>query len=540
MKEIANNLLMSLFIWSFFACSSEDDITEDWIADNIVEPSDPGTPGSLDFSDYLAVGNSLTAGFADGALYREAQENNIANLLAGQFAQVDANVVFNQPDINSENGFHTSLNPSESGQIIGRTILDLSLLSPIPTDGEAIGAYSGDLSQLNNFGVPGLTLSDLEASGYGAPDTGNPFFTRIASDPATSSVLGDALAVDRSFFSFWLGSNDYLGYAVSGGQGDEPLTTYSASEFGADLGSALTQLTSDGTPGIVLDLPPTITLPFFQAISWDAIELDQATAETLDTNFEEVNLAIQATAIAGYTGDVNERLISYSAGANPILVHDEELDDLGSFFEALESADLISSEQRASLVPYEQSRPLVDGELVLLSASALLNTEADGDTTILDTPIGIVIPLGFSFTEASNGDQYFLNTAEQSAIVTARATYNGVISATVDGLSSAGADVALVSVQSTFVDALGLDEATAIALALPTESADGVSGIEIDGITLTPDFSPNGILSTDGIHPNPRGHGIITNLIIEVINERWEASVPTIDVLSLKGISFQP
>ncbi|MEM0940143.1 MAG: hypothetical protein AAF600_11640 [Bacteroidota bacterium] len=540
MKRIVNNLLMSLFIWSFFVCSSEDDIIDDWIADNTIEPPDSGTPGSLDFSDYLAVGNSFTAGFADGALYNEAQENNFANLLAGRFAQVDVNVVFNQPDINSENGFHTSLNPSGSDQIIGRTILDLSLLSPVPTDGEVIGAYSGDISQLNNFGVPGLTLSDLETPGYGFPEIGNAFFTRMAADPATSNVLGDALAVDRSFFSFWLGYNDYLAYAASGGQGDEPLTTYSTMEFGTDLGSALTQLTSDDTPGVVLDLPPAITLPFFQAVSWDAIELDQATAETLNAGLAGVNSAIQATAIAGYPGDVNERRISYSAGANPILVHDEELDDLGPFFEALESAGQISSEERASLLPYEQSRPLVDGELVLLSAGALINTEADGDTTVLDTPIGIVIPLGFSFTEASNGDQYFLNAAEQSAIVTARATYNGVINATVSDLNGAGVDLALVSVQPTFVDVLGLDEATAAALALPTASADGISGIEIDGIILTPDFSPNGIFSTDGIHPNPRGHGIITNLIIEVINERWGASVSTIDVLSLKGISFQP
>ena len=32
--------------------------------------------GSVDFSKYVAIGNSLTAGYADGALYTSGQENS--------------------------------------------------------------------------------------------------------------------------------------------------------------------------------------------------------------------------------------------------------------------------------------------------------------------------------------------------------------------------------------------------------------------------------------------------------------------------------
>ncbi|WP_370086574.1 hypothetical protein [Ekhidna sp.] len=540
MKKIFNKLSIIFFATLVFACSSEDELIEDWIAVNEVESPTPGTSGDLDLSSYVAIGNSLSAGYADGALYNQGQENSFPNLLAGQFAMVGGGD-FNQPDINSENGFNSTFSDVGSGVIAGRTVLDLSLQAPVPTSGELIAAYSGDKTTLGNFGVPGLKLADLETAGYGFPDVGNPYFTRFAVDPNTSSVLGDALAVDRTFFTLWLGANDYLGYALAGGQGTEPLTAYSSTDFATDLGSALTQLTANGSEGVVIDLPPVVTLPFFQAVTWDAIELDAATASQLNDGLAAVNTALQGTLSAGYSDsdDITRRLISYSEGDNPILVHDEELVDLEPYFDNLEAGMAITAQERAALVPYEQSRPLVAGELVLLSAGAVLGTEADGDDSVEDTPIGVVIPLGFSFTEAANGDQYFLNAAEQAAIVTARATYNGAISATVASLNDAGADIALVTVQPLFVDMLGLDAATAAALALPTGSADGVKGIEVDGVTLTPDFAPNGVFSTDGVHPNPRGHAIVANEIIATINARWNASIPTISVLEKLGVTFQ-
>ncbi|MGD2172341.1 MAG: G-D-S-L family lipolytic protein, partial [Gammaproteobacteria bacterium] len=40
------------------------------ISDSLDEDADPGT---ADFSTFVAVGDSLTAGYKDGALYREGQ-----------------------------------------------------------------------------------------------------------------------------------------------------------------------------------------------------------------------------------------------------------------------------------------------------------------------------------------------------------------------------------------------------------------------------------------------------------------------------------
>ena len=146
---------------------------------------------------------------------------------------------FNQPDINAVNGYNSTFSNPGAGVIAGKTILDVSIPGPVPTfPGDLITAYSGNKSALNNFGVPGAKTADLLMPGYGFPDLGNPYFTRFATDPSTTSILTDALATNPTFYTLWIGSNDVLGYALSGGttrdidgnviDANDPLVTYSA------------------------------------------------------------------------------------------------------------------------------------------------------------------------------------------------------------------------------------------------------------------------------------------------------------------------
>src|SRR5690606_39844074 len=66
-----------------------------------------GTPdaGDADFSKMVAVGNSLTAGFMDGALYNRGQQNSYVSILAEQMKSAGGGE-FHIPEINSENGFY--------------------------------------------------------------------------------------------------------------------------------------------------------------------------------------------------------------------------------------------------------------------------------------------------------------------------------------------------------------------------------------------------------------------------------------------------
>ena len=139
------------------------------------------------------------------------------------------------------------------------------------------------------------------------------------------------------------------------------------------------------------------------------------------------------------------------------------------------------------------------------------------------------------------------------------ATYNATIAGVVAGINAqANGSITLVDVQPAFADAFGLSPALANALFDPSngtnpalaafaaaaqERADGTDadpnpglGINIEGHNLQPDFRPNGIFSTDGIHPNPRGHAIIANLIIEALNNQKGADIPMVNVTALRGI----
>ena len=60
-------LLASL---AFVACNNDDEVT----IDSNSSDGKPLTAGSANFSKYVALGNSLTSGFSDGALFKKGQE----------------------------------------------------------------------------------------------------------------------------------------------------------------------------------------------------------------------------------------------------------------------------------------------------------------------------------------------------------------------------------------------------------------------------------------------------------------------------------
>jgi lysophospholipase L1-like esterase len=130
-------------------------------------------------------------------------------------------------------------------------------------------------------------------------------------------------------------------------------------------------------------------------------------------------------------------------------------------------------------------------------------------------------------TSIPAGDKYILLLSEQVTVGTLVAQYNAGIASAVANLQAMTADVAMVDIYSIVADAAGLD---------------GTTGIVVDGVTLSPDFAPNGIYSSDGVHFNPRGNALIANKIIAAMNARWGAGgtdIPEIDVLAQRGVIFQ-
>lgn len=547
MKKI-NKYLLAIISLAFVltACDEEEKLIKQLEEENPIPGPVTGDPGQLDFTRFVSIGNSLTAGLQDGALYDDGQEKSFPALLAQQFmTQGVGGGTFNQPDINSVNGYS---GPGPDGQPgtgddYGRLELSLSQLIPLPTQGELFGLYPGNKAELRNFGVPGMRSVDIADPAFAS----NGYYARFATAPGTSTVLGDALAVNPTFFTYWLGNNDILGYAAGGGADDSAITPI------GDVTTALTQgmgaLVAAGAQGVALTVPLIVTIPYFRAVPFNAIPLDEATATQLNAAFAGFNQVLDVLVAQSLISqeDADARRVSYQAGSNPILMADEYLTDLGPFFDALAGLGAITPEQRAGLEPYRQSRPATSDDLPTLASAAVLGTTVGGNPLAV---IGVSLPAE---------DRLILSAREVQIVVAQRALINATIAGVVAGINQqAGAEViSLVDVQPAMADLAGLDPQTAAALVDPSlipgspfppipalremannaaARADGSLGIMIQGVNLAPDFSPNGVYSVDGIHPNPRGAGLFGNEIIGVINARRGASIPSIDVLALRGI----
>jgi len=521
MKNLKNYLFALLTLVFITACDEDEKLIQEQLDQNPLPPPQTGDAGELDLSKYVSIGNSIAAGYQDRALYTNAQVNAFPTYLATQM-QISGigGGEFNQPDINSANGYSSPGGPTG---ILGRYELSLSLLRPVPTAGEIPTAYSGDKAALNNFAVPGMKLVDASNPGLAT----NPLYARFASAPGTSTVLGDALAANPSFFTFELGANDVLGYATNGGLDEADITD--PATFQASLTNTLGTLIASGAEGIVVHVPMIITAPFFRAVPYNAVPVtSQALADQLNGAFAGLNQVLDGLAANQLISpeEAALRKVTYALGANPILINDDALEDLGPKFDLLG----LPPATRAALQPFVQSRPANASDLVLLTAATEIGREIiPGNPTILS---GISYPIG---------DGFILTQVEWTNVVTARATYNGIIAGVVAGLNAnAGATVlAQYDVNVLMTDLSGLSPAQAAQLghtAAAIAAADGVLGIIESGVSLAPDFSPNGVFSTDGIHPNPRGHGLFANGMIDVMNNIFAASIPHMNVLALRGI----
>lgn len=527
-----NNYTTRVFALSLgilgFACEGvEDELVQEAIDRNTTTTT--YTAGEADFATYAALGGAYTAGFMDAALYDEGQMSAYPALLGQQLVAAGLTISFSQPDIDAPNGFNIAISGNDpANPEFGRFILDISIPGPVPVSpGNAITPFAGNKAELNNFGVPGATLASLLSPALAS----NPFYARFATSPGSSTVVGDALAVEPTFFTLWSGSDEVLRYAQRGGVDTSPLELNPQAAFTAAYANVVGQLVQSGAKGVVINLPPALLTPFFRAIPWNPIPLSEEQAQALNGGFAGYNAALDAiVANLGHdAADAARRKITYSSAApNPILILDETLESLAPKFDMLQQAGAITAAQRQALQPFVQARPATATDLVPLSTRPSLgqdlNPAAPG-TALL----GISVPMG---------DQYILIPQEQAEVVTAEATYNAIIA----GIADATPGVEMFDIQPLFADLAGLTAAQAAMLALTPaaqEAADGALGIVYEGVRIAPDFSPSGLFSTDGIHPNPRGHAIITNELIEFINSAYGSNIPSLNTTIYRTVLFQ-
>lgn len=232
-------------------------------------------PGTADFSRYISVGNSITSGFADGGLYLAGQQVSFPTLLAGQL-KLAGGGTFTSPLFSADqaNGSGyvklTGYNPNGTPIIDSvKTNLAIRSVTTIPGIGALIlyTKYSGDL---NNYGVPGIKLSDVTNPLYG---NFNGFYERLLPGNAgtnTTPYLDFVTAKPFTFFTCWLGNNDALGYAKSSGTSAMDVLT-DKTTFATLYNTAVNALTKTNAKGVVATIPDVTVLPFFHYITVPAL-----------------------------------------------------------------------------------------------------------------------------------------------------------------------------------------------------------------------------------------------------------------------------
>jgi len=484
--------------------------------ENPVNEAGAYTSGEANFSNYVAIGNSMTAGYADGALYITGQQNSFPNILAQQFSIVGGGE-FKQP-LMADNAGGLLLNGNQITS--NRRVLAFNaqgVPSPAVYGGTATTEITDHLSgPFNNMGAPGAKSYHLLAPGYGnvegvAAGLANPFFARFASSGQTT-IIADAVAQDPTFFSLWIGNNDVLGYATSGGVGVDQTgnmnpATYGSNDitdpqvFAAVYSQLVNQLTATGADGVLLNIPDVTSLPYFTTIPNNAMVLDAATAASLTAYFRAVAgiftagliqkgvPAAQAQALAA------QYAITFNEGPNRFLID----------------------------VPVTQTNPLgfrqmTAEELLILTINQ--GALAQGYGSVQLTPevmqvLGILQSGGQPTAEQAQlvlgavsglDDKDVLDASEIAAVETATAAYN----ATIQAMATAN--------NLAFVDVKALLEQV------------NETGVPFDGGTITATFATGGAFSLDGIHPTPRGQAFIANNVIEAINETYHASVPKVNI----------
>lgn len=510
-------LLFASLSISFAACSEDD--TED-TAENV-----PVSAGTADFSKYVALGDSFAAGYSDNALFKKGQENSYPSILAEQFALAGGGT-FTVPYMNDNIGgllFGGNVNPAFGPRIHLQGFANATTPIVLPVTGPpTTEVFSHLTGTFNNLGIPGAKSFHLITPGYGnpaglatTPPASNPYFVRFASSPSTT-VLADAVAQNPTFFSLWIGGNDVLSYASSGGAGTNQTGNPNPASYGANditdpavfesaYNALINALTANGAKGVVANLPYINTLPYFTTVPYNPVPaLPPANAAQLNQIFGAINQIAAA-------GNLPSRFSTLTAddgnaatveATNPLLIFDETLPNLAApITSALTPVvgpatagflgNLYGRARHSKKVT--GATPFID--YILLPTRGLIGTTQAGAPSPFNT-LGVTYPLQ---------DGAVLTHAEVLDVENATNAYNITIKNVADAKGLA------------FVDTK----------AIMSKLLNG--GIRFGNSHMTASYITGGTFSLDGIHPSARGYAYIASEFIKSISATYGSSFPAIN-----------
>jgi lysophospholipase L1-like esterase len=221
-----------------------------------------------DFRSYVALGDSLTAGFSSASLMEANQASSVPALIARQAGVTG----FQQPTVSD---------PGIPPQLILVRLLPAPVIAP-KSAGPGSPTNLGLLTAYNNLGIPGATSVDLLTR---TADDGG-FHDLILRQRGTTA-LQQGLSLQPSFVTLWIGNNDVLG-AVVRGRAIDGVTLTPADTFRAAYASILETLRGAEVDVVAANLPDVTSIPFATTIPPYVVE--PATGQPVLVNGERVPL----------------------------------------------------------------------------------------------------------------------------------------------------------------------------------------------------------------------------------------------------------
>lgn len=524
--------MLAVLTLGLVACENElvEDLRER--SNPTPDPLPDPSAGTADFSNYVSIGPSFTAGFTDNGLFIAAQENSFPNILAQRFAMVGGGE-FTQPWMSDNFG-----GLAAGGTRIANPRLVFGGAGPVPLEA-VIGpvtvgtdiVLNNPTGPFNNVGVPGAKSFHFIAPGYGNfanfPAAANPYAVRLTGGTPDASVLELAASQSPTFFTADLiGGNDVLGYATQGGDATIDQITDQAT-FDFAFNTIITTMTANGAKGAVTNIPYVTSLPYFTAVPVNALDPSNPAfgplIPTLNGIFGQINLVYEAL------GQGDRAIVFSETSASPVVIRDESLTDISAQMIAAFNASptfpffvesLGLPQAAAPLVAnllgltYGQSRQATDDDLLTLPSSAVIGT-VNADFFAFLTGNGIPADLAGQF--AVEGITYPLD--DRWVLVPAE---TDEIAMAVDGFNATIANVAAAN-GLAFVDVN----------AILTQAS--TTGIMFDDYLMNTDLVFGGLVSLDGIHLTARGYALMANSFLEAIDATYGTNFIASDNVARAG-----
>ncbi len=196
---------------------------------------------------YVAIGDSLTAGYQSGGLVENFQKFSFPNIIATQLGITD----FEQPLISYPGIPPIYVLGVEDGEF---TITQLSGMGE-PKNLTLERPY-------DNLGIPGATLYTALYPDY--TSTTNPFYQIVLRN--MGNAIEQAIALQPDLITFWLGNNEIL-YAATHGIVIEGQTVFPPEDYAQLLSYALGLLKSETSAKIIVfNIPDITAIPFVNYI----------------------------------------------------------------------------------------------------------------------------------------------------------------------------------------------------------------------------------------------------------------------------------